>query len=84
MILTDLRIQLMDYGPSKGKHVGKATFASRDGEVTLNLNQHHIEQIFLTCADSITETAKAAARHLTMTVIEQRRELEAAAPGVQP
>ena len=77
MILTELKIELARWGESKGKHVGKATFVGNAGEVTLNLNQHHIEQIFLTCADSITETAKAAARHLTMTVIEHRKELEA-------
>ena len=76
MILTDQRIQLMEYGPNKGEHTGKATFTGKAGEVTLNLNNHHIEQIFLTCASSIEETAKAAARHLTMTVIEHRKELE--------
>lgn len=76
MILTDLRIQLADYGPDKGKHVGKATFRGGAGEVTLRLNQDHIEQIFLTCAESITDTAKAAARHLTMSVIEHRKALE--------
>jgi hypothetical protein len=76
MILTDLRIELARFGADKGKHVGKATFTGDAGEVTLRLNQHHIEQIFLTCADSITDTAKAAARHLTMSVIEHRKELE--------
>jgi hypothetical protein len=76
MILKDLRIQLMDYGPNKGEHTGKATFTGKIGEVTLRLNKDHIEQIFLTCASSIEETAKAAARHLTMTVIEHRKELE--------
>lgn len=77
MILTDLRIQLATYGPDKGKHTGKATFTGDAGEVTLNLNQHHIQQMFLTCADSIIDTAKAAARHLTMNVIEHKKELEA-------
>jgi hypothetical protein len=77
MILTDLRIQLMGYGPHKGEHVGKATFTGKAGEVTLRLNKHHIDQIFLTCAASIEETAKAAARHLTMTVIEHKKTPEA-------
>jgi len=76
MILTDLTIKLMRYGPQEGKHVGKATFAGEAGEVTLNLNQHHLDEIFRTCADSIVDTAKAAARHLTMTVIEQQKSLE--------
>lgn len=76
MILTELKIELERWGKDKGKHTGKAKFSCEAGEVTLHLNQHHIEQIFLTCADSITETAKAAARHLTMTVIEHRKELE--------
>ena len=76
MILTKLEIELARYGENKGKHVGKATFSGDAGGVTLNLNQHHIEQIFLTCASSIEETAKAAARHLTMSVIEHRKSLE--------
>lgn len=78
MILTDLRIRLMDYGPDKGKHVGEATFAGKAGSVTLRLNQHHIEELFRTCADSIIDTAKAAARHLTTTVIEHQKAVEAA------
>jgi hypothetical protein len=84
VILTDLRIQLEDYGPNKGKHTGKATFSGKAGQVTLNLNQHHIEQIFLTCADSIVDTAKAAARHLTMTVIEHQKTIEQKAGPLPP
>lgn len=76
MILKELRIELMTYGPNKGRHVGKATFSGGAGEVTLNLNQHHIEQLFLTCADSIVDTAKAAARHLTCAVLEHQKTLE--------
>src|SRR3546814_16329336 len=76
MILTRLEIRLMDYGPMKGKHVGKAEFSGDAGTVALNLNEHHLEQIFLTCADSIPDTAKAAARHLTVKVIEQQKALE--------
>lgn len=76
MILTKLEIELARWGENKGKHTGTATFSGDAGEVTLNLNQHHIEQIFLTCADSIVDTAKAAARHLTMTVIEHQKVLE--------
>lgn len=75
MILTKLEIELATWGENKGKHVGVATFSGDAGKVTLNLNQHHIDEIFRTCADSIVDTAKAAARHLTMTVIEHKREL---------
>lgn len=76
MILKHLEIELAGWGPNKGKHVGKATFSGKAGSVTLHLNDHHIEEIFRTCADSIVDTAKAAARHLTMTVIEQQKALE--------
>ena len=76
MILQRLSIELEKYGPDKGKHTGAAAFSGDTGTVILKLNQHHIEQIFLTCADSIVDTAKAAARHLTMTVIEHKKELE--------
>lgn len=72
MILTDLRITLMAYGPNKGCHVGTATFSDDTGEVKLTLNHHHIDEIFRTCADSIVDVAKAAARHLTARVIEQK------------
>lgn len=81
MILTKLEIELARWGEQKGKHVGKATFSGKAGEVTLNLNEHHIEEIFRTCADSIVDTAKAAARHLTMTVVEQQKAIEPATPN---
>lgn len=76
MILKKLEIRLMTYGPHEGQHVGTATFGGDAGEVTLNLNQDHIEQLFLVCADGIVDTAKAAARHLTARVIEHRKSLE--------
>lgn len=77
MILEKLEIELERYGPNKGKHKGSARFAGEAGTVTLNLNQDHLDQIFATCADSIIDTAKAAARHLTMTVIEHQKTIEA-------
>lgn len=70
MILTKLTIELKDYGPDKGKHTGSAVFSGGTGTVMLKLNQDHIDEIFRTCADSIIETSRAAARHLTMSVIE--------------
>lgn len=73
MILTNLTIRLEEYGPNKGKHTGKATFTGETGAVILNLNQDHIDEIFRTCADSIVETSKAAARLLTHKVIEQQK-----------
>ena len=76
MILQKLTIELERYGAMKGKYTGKATFSGDAGEVTLNLNEHHIEEIFRTCADSIIETSKAAARHMTMAVIEHKKSLE--------
>lgn len=76
MILQKLSIELERYGPMKGKYAGKATFSGDVGEVTLNLNEDHIEEIFRTCADSIIETSKAAARHLTCAVIDQQKTIE--------
>ncbi len=79
MILTNLTIRLEEYGPNKGKHSGKATFSGEAGTVILNLNDHHIEEIFRTCAESIVETSKAAARHLTHNVIEHQKSLDSQA-----
>lgn len=75
MILHELKIELERWGPNKGKYKGEATFSGDAGRVTLNLNEHHLEEIFRTCADSIVDTARAAARHLTMSVIEQQKAL---------
>jgi hypothetical protein len=77
MILKELNISLMEYGPQKGLHVGRAKFAGSCGEVTLVLNEHHIEEIFRQCADAIIETSRAAARHMTARVIEQQKALGA-------
>lgn len=81
MILQKLHIELEKYGPNKGKYVGSATFSGDAGLVTLNLNQDHIEEIFRTCAESIIETSKAAARHLTCAVIDQQRVIEGKVNG---
>lgn len=81
MILTELRIRLMDYGPDKGKHVGEITFSGDPGAVTLRLNNDHLDEIFRTCADSLIDTAKAAARHMVCRVIEQKRESEKLTAG---
>ena len=60
------------YSDNPGKFSGKAVFDGDRGEIALTLNEHHIEQIFLTCADSIEEVAKAAARFLHIEVQNQR------------
>lgn len=73
MILHKLEIRLIEYGENKGKHKGAATFSGETGTVILNLNQHHLEEMFKVCADSIIETSKAAARHMTMSVIEHKK-----------
>lgn len=76
MILQKLEIELERWGVNKGKYTGCAKFSGEAGEVTLNLNSHHIEEIFRTCADSIIETSKAAARHLTHAVIEHQKTMD--------
>ena len=75
MILQKLEIELNRWGDNKGKFTGKASFSGDAGDVTLNLNQDHIDEIFRTCAESIIETSKAAARHLTCTVIEHQKKI---------
>ena len=72
MKMKSLRIDRKEWGDDAGKFYGKICFAGDRGEVVLNLNEHHIEQIFLTCAESIEETAKAAARFLHVEVQNQR------------
>lgn len=81
MVLTDLRIQLDNYGPNKGRHSGHATFRGETGAVTLKLSDHHIKKIFATCADSIVENAQAAATLLTRECIEARSSAPALAEG---
>lgn len=73
MVLEELRIaRNSQWSKEPGKFNGKAVFKGERGEVSLNLNDHHIEQIFLTCAASIEEVAKAAAKFLYVEVENQR------------
>ena len=76
MRLLKLEIELEKWGPKKGAYTGTASFSGEPGVVQLHLNEHHIDEIFRTCGDSMIEVAKAAARHLTMAVIEQKKFLE--------
>lgn len=74
MILKELRITLMTYGPDNGKRVGEITFSGDPGKITLRLNSDHLDEIFRVCADSLIDTARAAARHMVCRVIEQKDE----------
>lgn len=78
MMLISMTIELERWGANKGQYTGSAMFSGDAGSVTLNLNKHHIEQIFQVCADGIIDTAKAAARHLTVSVIEHQKGIESA------
>lgn len=62
MRLRKLEIELQTYGPDKGTYTGVARFDGERGSIALNLNQHHCEEMFLVCADSIVDVAKAAAK----------------------
>lgn len=62
MKLLKLNIERQRWGADEGKFKGTATFTGESGTIELNLNDHHIEQMFLTCSDGIVEVAKAAAR----------------------
>jgi len=72
MKLISLRIELEKYGTNKGQYRGEAVFSDNTGTVSLTLNEHHIEEMFKVCADSIIEVSKAAARMMTAAVIEQK------------
>ena len=76
MVLTDLRIELNTWGQSKGKYTGVAKFSDDTGEVSLKLNEDHVEKIFLVCSDAILEKAREAASYLVTAVIEQQKIIE--------
>lgn len=77
MKLISLRIELEKYGSNKGQYRGEAVFTDKTGTVSLTLNEHHIEEMFKVCADSIIEVSRAAARMMTSAVIEQKTNAEA-------
>lgn len=62
MKLLKLTIERHTWGENQGKFHGEATFTGESGKISLNLNDHHIEQLLLVCADGIVDVAKAAAR----------------------
>lgn len=81
MKLLKLEIERKRWGEDAGKFEGSATFDGPAGTIKLNLNEHHIEQMFLTCADGIVDVAKAAARMFVQQALEnteaaKQRQLE--------
>ena len=55
---------------------GTISFTSEVGDISLKLNQSHIDRIFEIVADTVIEVAKEAARELTCTVIEHKKSIE--------
>ena len=76
MKLTELRIDLKEYGRDKGKYIGKASFTDSKGDITLNLDNEACEKIFAVCADGVLSVAKEAAANLTCNVIEHIKTIE--------
>ena len=76
MILEELKIELMKYGDSKGKHLGYVSFVNESGKVSLTLTPEKCEQIFSVCADGLIETAKEAAESMTCNIIDHQKKLE--------
>lgn len=89
MKLLKLEIERKRWGENVGKFEGTATFDGPAGTITLNLNEHHVEQMFLTCADGIVEVAKAAARMfvqeaLANTEVAKQRQLATTTVEAKP
>ena len=55
---------------------GTIRFSNKIGDITLKLNQSHIDRIFEVVAETMIEVAKDAARELTCTVIEHKKTIE--------
>lgn len=76
MKLLKLTIEQERYGTNRGAYTGTAAFTGETGTIQLHLNEHHIQEIFRTCSESIVDVARAAARQMTCAVIEQKNALE--------
>lgn len=70
MILKSLYMSLDEYGPSKGRYTGKATFASPLGDVSINLSPTVSTQILRAVADQIVNSAQEVAAIMTSEVLD--------------
>lgn len=69
--LDSLSINLMDYGPDKGKYIGKACFKGQYGGIDIALSPSISQNILRLCAYALVENSRAVAETLSAQVIEQ-------------
>ena len=75
MKLQRLEIKRITYGDDAGSFEGKMSFDNEFGSIAVKLSSAQCDKLFKVCADGIIETAKEAARELTISVIEHDKTL---------
>ncbi len=65
MILTNLKMDRVGYGPNKGLMEGRARFEGETGAVEIKLDNDKCNTILTICAMQIVDTAKQVARGMT-------------------
>ena len=76
MQLNKLVIERKRYGSNEGQYEGHISFDNELGKVDIRLSAEQCNELFRVCADGIVETAKDAARELTLSVIEHKNVIE--------
>ena len=75
MKLRKLDIKRITYGEGVGGYEGTISFDNELGSISVKLSSSQCDRLFEVCADGIIETAKEAARELTISVIEHDKVL---------
>jgi S-adenosylmethionine hydrolase len=70
-LIKSVYLRIEEYGPDKGKLLGKIEFINQHGEITARINQEQAGKIIAVLADSLVQTAQQTAALMTSEVIAQ-------------
>lgn len=70
MILEELRIERVAYGPNKGKFTGKIRFANDRNRIEMTLPDDMSDRLLKVVADSLVDSAKELATELTSECVD--------------
>lgn len=75
-LVKTLYLNMVDYGPDKGKLAGKIEFINQHGEITVRINNEQAEKIVAVLAENLVATAKQTATLMTAEVLAQAAGVE--------
>tara|TARA_R110000868_G_scaffold211349_5_gene461429 strand:- start:308 stop:562 length:255 start_codon:yes stop_codon:yes gene_type:complete len=70
-LVKSIYLNVVDYGPDKGKLQGSIEFISKHGEIKVRIGNEKAAQIVAILADQLVQTAQETAALMTSQILEQ-------------